>query len=278
MCPGAQQSQLDLEWKVSKVRLGQRTSLSDVGAHVRRLGKRCGLVPTNGKLDVSIPGSIKENCSQLVQVCQQTSYLHLPLSPFICSQALMAVFASLVVVSFFSCFASQICWLRSHPGFWLFLSLTLVLHSLLVSQLGRGFHSASTICFRFFSIHLLLVVGWVKGFCFSSICPTSSLLACLLIVAWLWVGWDWGLWLLCVCRPHYSSLYCQLLVRIWLSSTCFPPAFLACVLSLPASWWAGIPKIYCAKKARTHLLTCLYLPYGVFVTHQMNVLCLRSLF
>ena len=129
-----------------------------------------------------------------------------------------------------------------------------------------------------FPIHLLLVVGRVKGFCFSSICPTSSLLACLLIVAWFWVGWDWGLWLLCVCRPHYSSLYCQLLVRIWLSSTCFPPAFLACVLSLPASWWAGIPNIYCAKKARTHLLTCLYLPYGVFVTHQMNVLCLRSLF
>ena len=35
---------------------------------------------------------------------------------------------------------------------------------------------------------------------YPSICPCLPLvLACLLFVAWFWVGWDGGFWLLCIC-------------------------------------------------------------------------------
>lgn len=82
----------------------------------------------------------------------------------------------------------------------------------------------------------------------------NSVLACLLIVAWLWRGLAWvgmgGVWLLCICRRVCLSLYCNLLRRILALIPLFPHLS-SCV------------SCFCLS---------LYSPLDVFVTHCIWVL------
>lgn len=82
----------------------------------------------------------------------------------------------------------------------------------------------------------------------------NSVLACLLIVAWLWRGLAWvgmgGVWLLCICRRVCLSLYCNLLPRILALIPLFPHLS-SCV------------SCFCLS---------LYSPLDVFVTHCIWVL------
>lgn len=81
----------------------------------------------------------------------------------------------------------------------------------------------------------------------------NSVLACLLIVVWLWRGLAWvgmGVWLLCICRRVCLSLYCNLLRRILALIRLFPHLS-SCV------------SCFCLS---------LYSPLDVFVTHSICVL------
>ena len=59
---------------------------------------------------------------------------------------------------------------------------------------------------------LACLVGRVRGFWLWSICLPNSVLACLLVVAWFWVGWDGGLWLL----YRYAGITCLFTVTCFL--------------------------------------------------------------
>ena len=155
-------------------------------------------------------------------MCQQTSYLHLPLSPFICSQALMAVFASLVaevasgvLVIFVSDFGSP--FFACLPvGSWL---------SLCVDNLFSIFsHSSPACCGPGQRILFLIHLSNQFSSCLSP--------HCCLVLGGLGLG---TLALMCLSPPLFVSLLSiarEDLALIHLFPTCFPcvcPVF-ACFL------------------------------------------------
>ena len=91
---------------------------------------------------------------------------------------------------------------------YVFLSFTLYFH------LSLGLVSAS-LAMSFTLFPSLGVSICLPLDTYPSICPCLPLvLACLLFVAWFWVGWDGGFWLLCICLTEFTCCLLAYLVHM----------------------------------------------------------------